>query len=270
MGDATTPYDFKVFTLFPSLFDGFLSESILNRALVRGLLSVEIHNIRDYATDRHRTCDGTPYGGGGGMVLRPEPIYAAVEHVLGSAGTDATPAQASMPIVLLTPQGRLFNQRVAAELSQLPGLALICGRYEGVDERVRTDLVTDEISIGDYVLGGGEVAAMVVIEAVSRLLPDVLGHAESARRDSHSPGLEGLLEGPHYTRPANFRGMAIPEVLVGGHHARVARWKRDQSLLRTAQRRPELLAGAVLDREDRRILREHGYDPDALVGVGQG
>ncbi len=262
MDETTDSLQFDVFTLFPGIFAGFLAESILNRALNRGLIRVALHNIRDFATDSHRTCDDTPYGGGGGMILKPEPIFAAVEQVLDFEADPLAPGPLAppCPIVLLTPQGRPFTQHVAEELCRHSRLALVCGRYEGVDERVRQYLVTDEISIGDYVLGGGEVPAMVVIEAVSRLRPGVLGFADSVRRDSHTLEMGHLLEGPHYTRPPEFRGMAIPEILVSGHHANLERWRREQSLRRTAARRPDLLAKAQLSDQERRMLQEWGFD----------
>lgn len=249
---------FDIFTLFPGIFTGFLAESLLKRAQERGLIQVALHDIRQYAAGPHRVCDDTPYGGGGGMVLKPEPVFAAVESVLGSP-----PPAAAAPIILLTPQGRVFSQALAAELSQRPRLAFICGRYEGVDERIRQGLATDEISVGDYVLSGGEVAAMVVMEAVSRLVPGFLGFADGARQDSHARPMQGLLEGPQYTRPLAFRGMAVPDVLLSGHHARVDQWRREQALLRTAQRRPDLLPRAALDERERQFLRSRGYDPDA-------
>jgi tRNA (guanine37-N1)-methyltransferase len=237
---------FDILTLFPDIFQGFLSESILRRAMEAGLVSISLHNIRDYATDRHRTTDDYPYGGGGGMVMKPEPIFCAVEDVLakGSVGEE-------VPIILLSPQGRLFTQGVAWELARRSRLLLICGRYEGVDERVREHLATDEISIGDYVLNGGEVPAMALVEAVARLVPGVLGEATAPFEDSHSVG---LLEYPHYTRPAVFQGWTVPEVLMSGDHARIVRWRREQMLYRTRARRPELLAGASLSSEDRRFL----------------
>jgi tRNA (guanine37-N1)-methyltransferase len=230
---------FDVFSLFPQVFEPYLEASILQRARQRGLAEVHLHNIRDWATDRHHITDDEPYGGGGGMVMKPEPVFAAVEEVLGSP-----PA---CPLVLLTPQGRSFNQRLAQELSQLPHLGLLCGRYEGIDERVRQHLVSDEISIGDYVLTGGELPALVLIDAVVRLLTGVLGDPEGAWDDSHA---SGLLEYPHYTRPAEFRGWRVPEELLSGDHARLARWRRQQALLRTWQRRPDLLASAQLTKED--------------------
>jgi tRNA (guanine37-N1)-methyltransferase len=234
---------FEIFTLFPELIVPYLQSSILKRALEAQLVSVGVHNIRDWTTDRHHICDDTPYGGGGGMVMKPEPIFRAVEDVLGSP--------AAVPVILLTPQGRLFTQKVAEELRQFPRLALISGRYEGIDERVRAHLVTDEISIGDYVLTGGELPALVLVDAISRLIPNVLGDPQGAEKDSHS---SGLLEHPHYTRPADFRGWQVPEVLLSGDHARIERWRREQSLRRTWERRPELLAAADLSAADRAYI----------------
>ncbi len=234
---------FDVFTLFPEVFQPYLQTSILQRAQERDLLQVNLHNIRDWTWDRHHVTDDEPYGGGGGMVMKPEPIFAAVEAVLG--------APPGCPVVLLTPQGRLFTQAVAYELAQEPQVALICGRYEGVDERVRLHLVSDEISIGDYVLTGGELPALVVIDAVARLIPGVLGDPSGALDDSHA---SGLLEYPHYTRPPEFRGWRVPDVLLSGDHARVARWRREQALLRTLQRRPDLLERAELSEADRKFL----------------
>jgi len=247
---------FDVFTLFPDIFSSPLQESILKRAIEAGLIDVRLHNIRDYATDKHHITDDYPYGGGGGMVMKPEPIFAAVESVLEikdrrSADAPVSDLQSPIPIILLTPQGRLFNQAIARELAEHGRIALICGRYEGVDERVREHLVTDEISVGDYVLTGGELAALVVIDAVSRLLPGVLGDAGAASDDSHA---EGLLEYPHYTRPPDFRGWKVPDVLVSGHHAEIDRWRRLQTLIRTKRRRPDLLDRAALTSEERRFL----------------
>ncbi len=260
---------------------GALSESILARAQKNGILQVVLHNIRDYATDRHQTCDSYPYGGGGGMVMRPEPVVRAVESVLsrphgwhlpqGEANAELPPwnpveapaVPLSTPVILLSPQGRSFNQIVAAELSSHSRLALICGRYEGVDERIRTQLITDELSIGDFVLSGGEIAALAVIDAVTRTLPGVLGHDSGAQNDSFSDGMSGLLEGPQYTRPARFRGEDIPEVLTSGHHANVDRWRRQHSLLRTLERRPDLLVRANLaghlTQEDCEFLSSRGW-----------
>src|SRR5512136_497280 len=227
--------DFDVFTLLPEVFSPYLESSILQRARQRGLINVCVHNIRDWAKDKHHVTDDEPYGGGGGMVMKVEPVFAAVESVLGS---QASQKEGGCPIILLTPQGRVFNQAVAMELVQHPHLALICGRYEGVDERIREHLATDEISIGDYVLTGGELAALVVLDAVIRLRPGVLGDPTGAVDDSHA---SGLLEYPHYTRPPEFRGWQVPEVLLSGDHGRVERWRREQALLRTWQRRPDLL-----------------------------
>jgi tRNA (guanine37-N1)-methyltransferase len=234
---------FDVLTLFPGMFDSLLSESILKRSLERGLLSVALHDIRDYATDKHHVTDDTPYGGGGGMVMKPEPIFAAVESILEDGETP--------PIVLLTPQGRLFDHSVARSLSRDRHIVLICGRYEGVDERVRQHLATDELSVGDYVLSGGELAAMVILDAVARLLPGALGDPGASCDDSHA---RGLLEGPQYTRPALFRDWQVPEVLLSGNHAAVARWRREQALRRTFQRRPDLLESAQLTTQDRAFL----------------
>jgi tRNA (guanine37-N1)-methyltransferase len=236
---------FDVLTLFPEMFQGPLGESILKRAQESGRLSVALHNIRDYATNKHHITDDAPYGGGGGMVMKPEPIFAAVEAILAD--------ETGVPVILLSPQGRLFTQELAVELSSHPRVLLLCGRYEGVDERVRQYLVTDEISIGDYVLTGGELAAMVVIDAVARLLPGVLGDPGATIDDSHA---QGLLEGPHYTRPAVFRGWGVPEILSSGNHAAVARWRREQALRRTFERRPDLLEQAELTPQDQEFLAQ--------------
>ena len=234
---------FDIFTLFPEVFGPYLEASIMQRARQNELLEVYLHNIRDWTTDKHHVTDDLPYGGGGGMVMKPDPIFTAVESVLG-----APPA---CPLILLTPQGRLFTQAVAEELSAHPRLALLCGRYEGVDERVREHLVTDEISIGDYVLSGGELPALAVVDAVTRLIPGALGDPDGAWDDSHATG---LLEYPHYTRPPEFRGWSVPEILLSGDHARIARWRREQSLLRTWLRRPDLLEKAELSPKDRQFL----------------
>jgi len=236
---------FDIFTLFPGIFESPLKESMLKRSIESGLLDVQLHNIRDYAAGRHQVTDDYPYGGGGGMVMKPEPVFAAVESVLGG--------ESKIPIVLLTPQGRVFNQQVAFELAQFDRVALICGRYEGFDERIRKYLATDEISIGDYVLTGGELAALVVVDAVIRLKPGVLGDPTGAIDDSHAGG---LLEYPHYTRPPEFRGWGVPEILLSGDHAKVDRWRREQALLRTWKRRPDLLERAELSELDRAFLRQ--------------
>jgi tRNA (guanine37-N1)-methyltransferase len=237
---------FDVLTLFPQMFDSPFQESMVKRAMAQGLVSIAIHDIRAYATDKHHVTDDTPYAGGGGMVMKPEPIFQAVEAILGPDPIE------SVPVVLLSPQGRLFTQARAWELASHTRVILICGHYEGVDERVRQSLVSDEISIGDYVLTGGEIPAMVVVDAVTRLIPRVLGDPKAARQDSHA---DGLLEYPQYTRPAVFRGHAVPEVLLSGNHGAVASWKRQQALRRTYERRPDLLEAANLTEEDLSFLQ---------------
>jgi len=238
---------FEVFTLLPEVFPPYLDSSILQRARLRGLIDVRVHNIRDYTHDKHHITDDTPYGGGGGMVMKPDPIFEAVESVLGPL-QDSLPR---VPVILLTPQGRVFTQRVAEELSGYERIALLCGRYEGVDERIREHLVSDEISIGDYVLTGGELPALMVIDAVSRLLPGVLGDPDGAQDDSHSMG---LLEYPHYTRPPIFRGWGVPEVLLSGDHAKIEKWRREQALSRTLNKRPDMLEKAELSEADKKYL----------------
>lgn len=230
-----------IVTLFPEMFSGPLSVSIVRRALERALVSINLHNLRDHTHDAHRTVDDYAYGGGAGMVLKPEPVFEAVAAVKSDIARQEEVAETT--VILLTPQGRLFRQEIARELSIRPNLILISGRYEGIDERVRQYLVDDEISIGDYVLSGGELAAMVVVEAVVRLLPGVLGSEESLVEDSHTAG---LLEYPQYTRPAEYRGWSVPEVLLSGNHREIARWRRKQAIQRTLERRPELLARADL------------------------
>jgi len=242
---------FEVFTLLPEVFPPYLDTSILNRARQRGLIDVRVHNIRDYTHDKHHTTDDTPYGGGGGMVMKPEPVFEAVESVLGFIAPPPKPV--TVPVILLTPQGRVFTQRVAEELSGYEHIALICGRYEGVDERIREQLVTDEISIGDYVLTGGELPALILIDAVSRLLPGVLGDPTGAEDDSHSMG---LLEYPHYTKPPEFRGAKVPDVLASGNHAKIEKWRREQALTRTFNKRPDMLEKAELTREDIKFIEK--------------
>ncbi len=242
---------FHVLTLFPEMFSSYLGEGILARAQEGDLVSVNLHDIRDYTHDRHRTVDDYPYGGGPGMIMKPAPLFEAVETI-----RDSGELAGSSPVVLLTPQGRTFTQVVAEELASHPEIALICGRYEGVDERVANHLATDSISIGDYVLGGGELAAMVIIEAVSRLLPGVVGSAESPANDSFTTG---LLQHPIYTRPASFRDWDVPEILLSGHHAEIARWQRRESLRRTFLSRPDLLdrlPDGALSEDDIRFLEE--------------
>jgi tRNA (guanine37-N1)-methyltransferase len=232
-----------VLTLFPSMFEAAFGLGIFQRAVDSGLVRLNPVNFRDYTRDKHHVVDDAPYGGGAGMVLKPEPLFEAVEAIKAEAG--------DVPVILLTPQGRPFSQAVARELARHERLVLICGHYEGVDERVREHLATDEISIGDYVLTGGEIPAMVVIDAVVRLLPGVLGSEDSPREESHA---NGLLEYPQYTRPPVFRGWEVPEVLLSGDHARIARWRREQMMKRTLERRPELLDKANLGLEDRRLV----------------
>ncbi len=233
-----------ILTIFPGMFRGPFEESIVKRAVEKGLVQIFLHDIRDYASDRHRTVDDYTFGGGQGMLMKPEPLFAAVDDVQSQAPERG-------PVVLLTPQGRLFDQEVAVELARQERLIVICGHYEGVDARVHEHLATDEISIGDYVLSGGELAAMVVVDAVVRQIPGALGSPLSSADDSFA---QGLLEHPQYTRPAEFRGMSVPEVLLSGNHGEIARWRRQQSLLRTARRRPDLLARVELTEEEKQWL----------------
>ena len=239
------PMRADVFTLFPEMVDDYMGRSILGRAVAAGHLDIRSHDLRMATDDVHRTVDDSPFGGGAGMVLMPEPVFAAVEAV--------SPPR---PLILLGPGGRMFDQGVVAELAALDGFSLLCGRYEGVDERIRTDLCDDEVSIGDFVLAGGELAALVVIEAVARLHPGVLGNQESTLDESFG---FGLLEHPQYTRPAEFRGLHVPEVLRSGDHGRIARWRRASSLARTLDRRPDLIErrGGLTD-EDQALLDEFG------------
>jgi tRNA (guanine37-N1)-methyltransferase len=232
-----------ILTIFPELIERFAGESLLGRARSAGLLDLRTHDVRAFTTDVHRSVDDAPFGGGAGMVMKPEPIFATVEA-----------QQPARPIILMSPAGRRFDQRRAQELSSLEGFSLLCGRYEGIDERVREHLVDEELSIGDYVLGGGEVAAMVVIEAVGRLLPGMMGNDASAEEESFR---DGLLEYPQYTRPATFRSWEVPGVLRSGDHARVARWRRAQSLRRTEVRRPDLIeARGGLSADEVALLEE--------------
>jgi tRNA (guanine37-N1)-methyltransferase len=231
-----------IITLFPNMFTGPFAESIIGRAIEHNLVTIVLHNLRDYGLGKHRMVDDRPYGGGPGMVLKPEPLFELVQRIKG---------EDMAPVILLSPQGRLFCQEVARELATHEQLVLICGRYEGVDQRVHDHLVSDEISIGDYVLTGGELAAMVVVDAVVRLLPGVLGSEESPRDDSHA---RGLLEYPQYTRPQTYQGWAVPQVLLSGNHSQVARWRSEQSLLRTLACRPDLLEKASLSSEERHFI----------------
>ncbi|HKE74748.1 MAG TPA: tRNA (guanosine(37)-N1)-methyltransferase TrmD [Acidimicrobiales bacterium] len=236
-----------VFTIFPAMVSGFADQSLLGRARAAGALDIRVHDLRSCATDPHRSVDDAPFGGGAGMVLMPEPLFAAVEAV-----------DPPRPLLYLGPAGRRLDQAVARELAAGEGFSLLCGRYEGVDERVREHLCDGELSVGDVVLAGGEVAAMTVLEAVGRLVPGVMGNEASADDESFS---DGLLEYPHYTRPADFRGWSVPEVLRSGDHGRIARWRRAQSLRRTLDRRPDLIAArGGLSEADRRLLAEFGLD----------
>jgi tRNA (guanine37-N1)-methyltransferase len=237
---------FDIVTIFPRMIQAGLAEGVVARGIESGRLEVGVHDLREFTADRHRSVDDVPYGGGPGMVMKPEPLVRAVEHVRRTQGRPDA-------VLLLTPQGRTFTQREAVRLSALAHLVLLCGRYEGVDERVAALLGAEELSIGDYVLSGGEIPALAVIDAVSRLVPGVVGDLQSVREDSFS---NGLLDHPHYTRPAEFAATKVPEVLLSGHHADVRRWRRRQALARTLDRRPELLDAADLDPEDRALLDE--------------
>lgn len=256
---------FDILTLFPEMFTGPLTESIIKRALHAGLIRVDLHNIRDYATDRHHTADDAPYGGGAGMVMKAEPLAAAIRGVLQrSAGSELSRRSAGdhsielrTLVVLMSPAGELFTQQIAEQLSNYQRLVLVCGHYEGVDERVREVLIDRELSIGDYVLTGGELPAMVVLDAVARLVPGVLD-AASIEEESHT---DHLLEYPHYTRPAVWEGLEVPPVLLSGHHGHIALWRRQQRLRRTLERRPDLLSRAELTAADRAFLRSLGWPP---------
>src|SRR5262245_56859805 len=237
---------FDIVTIFPRMIEAGLSEGIISRGIAGGLLDVQVHDLRDFTTDRHRSVDDMPYGGGPGMVMKPEPLMRAVAHISATRGTPGA-------VVLLSPQGRAFTQAEAARLVARGHVALLCGRYEGMDERVRELVATEEISIGDYVLSGGELAALVIVDAVSRLVPGVVGDGQSVEEDSFS---RGLLDYPHYTRPAEFGGLKVPDVLLSGHHAEVRRWRKKAALARRLDGRPELLEQASLDEEDRKLLDE--------------
>jgi tRNA (guanine37-N1)-methyltransferase len=247
---------FDVFSLFPQVFEPYLQESILQKARAAGLVEINLYNIRDWATDKHHVTDDTPYGGGGGMVMKAAPIFDAVEATLG--------VPLPCPLIMMTPQGRPFTAKVARELAELPRIALLCGRYEGIDERVREHLVTDQISIGDYVLTGGELPALVIIDAVARFLPGVLGDPNGATDDSFA---SGMLEYPHYTKPEDFRGWRVPEVLLSGNHAKINKWRRRQSIIRTFQKRSDLLNGIDLGAADKKWLDNilnHGEDNEEV------
>ena len=245
---------FHVLTLFPDMIEQGLSASVTGRALERGLIQLDTVNIRDYSTDKHKHVDDTPYGGGAGMVMQPDPIWRAYDALTHDMETKPR-------LIYVTPQGRTFDQAMAEELAGQDDLIFLCGHYEGVDERILEEIVTDYVSIGDYVLTGGELPAMVMIDAVSRLVPGVLGNQESAEHESFQ---EHLLEHPHYTRPVEFHGKKVPEVLLSGHHANIDKWRRQQSLKRTLERRPDLLREARLDREDLVYLESLGWDKKAF------
>lgn len=242
---------FDIVSIFPGMVEAGLAEGVVGRARARGVLDIAVHNLREYTTDRHHVVDDVPFGGGPGMVMKPEPFFAAMEGIVARRGQPGA-------VVLLTPAGRRFTQAEARRLAGLGHVVALCGRYEGVDERVRERWATDEVSIGDYVLSGGELPALVLVDAVARLVPGVVGDDQSVEADSFG---RGLLDCPHYTRPAVFAGMAVPEVLTSGHHGEIRRWRRQQALRRTLERRPDLLATAELDDEERRWLREWAATP---------
>ena len=235
-----------VFSIFPEMVTGYTNQSILGRSIESGILEVSVHDLRLATSDKHRTIDDPPFGGGAGMVLMPEPVFKAVEEV-----------NPQRPLILLGPSGRKFDQRLANELSDLEGFSLLCGRYEGVDERIRTDLCDDEISIGDFVLAGGELAALTVIETVTRLQPGVLGNESSTKEESFS---DGLLEYPQFTRPSNFRDLEVPEILLSGDHGKIERWRKAASLAKTLSLRPDLIeTRGGLSEEDKKLLEEYGF-----------
>jgi len=237
---------FDIVTIFPRMFDQTLAEGVVGRGIESGRVDVAVHDLRDFTTDRHRTVDDVPFGGGPGMVLKAEPLFAAVDRIRATRGEPGA-------VLLTSPQGRRLTQAGAERLRELGHVAILCGRYEGVDDRVRQHLATEEISIGDYVLSGGELAALVIVDAVSRLVPGVVGDAGSVAADSFA---RGLLDYPHFTRPAEFRGWTVPDVLLSGHHGRIEAWRRREALRRTLRARPDLLAGATLDDDERRVIRE--------------
>ncbi|MGE5357471.1 MAG: tRNA (guanosine(37)-N1)-methyltransferase TrmD [Bacteroidales bacterium] len=237
---------FDIVTIFPRMFESPLAEGIVARAIARGLVDLRIHDLREFTEDRHRSVDDVPFGGGPGMVLKVKPLVEAVDAIRRDRGTPSA-------VVITSPQGRLFSQEEAARLSRLDHVAVICGRYEGVDERVRERLNAEELSVGDYVLTGGELPAMIVLDAVARLIPGAVGDEQSVETESFN---RGLLDFPHYTRPADFGGQKVPDVLLSGHHGEIRRWRKREALRRTLERRPDLLERAVLDDEERALLRE--------------
>ena len=244
--------DIHILTLFPNMFNGPFDESIIGRAISGDIVRIHIHNIRDYSMDRRNSVDDYPYGGGGGMVLKPEPLFAAVEHLKTDASNlNTTDGLGGAPVILLSPKGRVLTQSVVYELKAEPSLILICGRYEGVDERVVQHLVDYEISIGDYVLSGGEIAAMALVDSVVRVLPGAVGDMESIADDTHS---SGLIQFPQYTRPPEYRGWSVPSVLLSGNHQDIIKWRRQQSLIATSINRPDILDSANLSSEDHKFL----------------
>jgi tRNA (guanine37-N1)-methyltransferase len=248
---------FDIVTIFPVFFGAVFDFGIVRRARAAGLVEIKAHDLRTWTHDRHKVVDDRPFGGGDGMVLKPEPIFEAVESLTGLTGDAATLREAGKRVVLLSPQGRVLTQSLAAELATAGQVVVVCGRYEGVDERVAETLATDEVSIGDYVLSGGEPAAVVLVDAVTRLVPGALGSETSAVNESFS---EGLLDFPNFTRPVEFRGRRVPEVLTGGHHAEVARWRRRAALRKTFRNRPDLFERAALTEEERdEAGREEGW-----------
>lgn len=253
---------FDIVTIFPRMIDAGLAEGVIHRGIQNGALDVCVHDLREFTSDRHRSVDDVPYGGGPGMVMKPEPLVRAVEHVRATRGAPDV-------VVVLTPQGRMFTQAEAVRLSRAGHIVLLCGRYEGVDERVRELTGAEELSIGDYVLSGGEVPALAVLDAVSRLVPGVVGDRQSVEEDSFA---QGVLDYPHYTRPAEFGGLRVPDVLLSGHHADVRRWRRREALARTLERRPELLDTAELDADDRQLLEEIRRERAARIAdtIGDG
>ena len=244
---------FDILSVFPEMFQSSLGSSLIKRSIENGLVEVNLHNIRDYASDRHRTTDDTPYGGGGGMVMKVEPVANALKAIVSAGGKTL--------VILLSPQGETFEQKTVEELAQYSRIVLICGHYEGIDERIREHLVDREISIGDYVLTGGELPAMIVVDAVSRLVPGFVGNSKSVLYDSFSTG---LLEGPHYTRPREYESWKVPEVLLSGHQKKIDEWRRRESLKRTLQRRPDMLRQVDLAKEDKKMLEELAGDPELV------
>jgi len=236
---------FDILSVFPEMFQSTLGNSLIKRSIDNGLVEVNLHNIRNYTRDRHRTTDDTPYGGGGGMVMKVEPVANALKAIVPTGG--------KTPVILLSPQGETLKQKIVEELSQCSRVVLICGHYEGIDERIREHLIDREISIGDYVLSGGELPAMIVVDSVSRLVPGFVGNSDSVLYDSFSTG---LLEGPHYTRPREYENWGVPEVLLSGHQKKIDEWRRRESLKRTLQRRPDMLKQVDLTEEDKRMIQE--------------